>query len=172
MQTPSQHRHMHPSIDRGTETASDSQAAKQTPQRTTPPTTVPRGKRPAQQTEACNRKATAHTTKRLYPPRRRTTNIQASQSQRHSHSNGDTTHPSIRLWGHSENHQPQAHTTHQEPPSRQTNLTPVQGQEARCSRTQKTKDNISLLKHLTQPLSPSGPSVSPIAIFDYALILV
>ncbi|MEQ2261511.1 hypothetical protein XENORESO_011439 [Xenotaenia resolanae] len=55
-----------PPIDKRTETHRASQAVKQTLQCTTPPTTVPKGKTPAQQAEGRHRKATAHTAKRLH----------------------------------------------------------------------------------------------------------
>ncbi|MED6251970.1 hypothetical protein ATANTOWER_005232 [Ataeniobius toweri] len=100
-----------------------SQAAPAPPRHTTMPTTMPNGKTLAQQTKECHRKATACTPNRLHhnppdaePPTSRPAKLQLPPSQRHR--NSDTTHPSICLLGHDENHQPQVHTTHQEPPSR------------------------------------------------------
>ncbi|XP_047221809.1 extensin-like [Girardinichthys multiradiatus] len=44
-----------------------SRAVKQTPRCTTPPTTMPKGKMPAQQAKGCHRKAPAHGAKRSHP---------------------------------------------------------------------------------------------------------
>ncbi|MEQ2278476.1 hypothetical protein XENORESO_019355 [Xenotaenia resolanae] len=55
---------------------------KQTPRCTTPPTTVPKEKTPAQQAEGQHKKATARTAKRSHShSRHRTTNIHASQAK-------------------------------------------------------------------------------------------
>ncbi|MEQ2293104.1 hypothetical protein AMECASPLE_029734 [Ameca splendens] len=65
MQAPGKHRHMHPPIDKLTETTRASQAVKQTQRCTTSPTTIPKRKTPPQQAEGHHRKATVHAAKRL-----------------------------------------------------------------------------------------------------------